>query len=180
MTITEKHPDPSFSLLASITTRLAAMSNLDDISAVVANEIAALGFGAVWGAVLDESTGHLVTVRELMDGRDSTDRMPRISMHDMRQPIGHAFREGCMINVKRPESLLIIEDHPEGIPAGALALPRVVFEHLRGHPVGALGLASYRGREPLPDELFDQGLLRALMSHLGIAMERALHVKRLE
>lgn len=193
MTITEKHPDPSFSLLASITTRLAAMSNLDDISAVVANEIAALGFGAVWVAVLDESTGHLVTVRELMDGRDSTDRMPRISMHDLRQPIGHAFREGCMINVKRPESLLIIEDHPEGIPAGALALPRVVFEHLRGHPfacgpllgsrgqpVGALGLSSYRGREPLPDELFDQGLLRAFMSHLGIAMERALHVKRLE
>jgi signal transduction histidine kinase len=193
MTITEKHPDPSFSLLASITTRLAAMSNLDDISAVVANEIAALGFGAVWVAVLDESTGHLVTVRELMDGRDSTDRMPRISMHDLRQPIGHAFREGCMINVKRPESLLIIEDHPEVIPAGALALPRVVFEHLRGHPfacgpllgsrgqpVGALGLSSYRGREPLPDELFDQGLLRAFMSHLGIAMERALHVKRLE
>jgi signal transduction histidine kinase len=193
MTITEKHPDPSFSLLASITTRLASMSNLDDISAVVANEIAALGFGAVWVAVLDESTGHLVTVRELMDGRDSTDRMPRISMHDLRQPIGHAFREGCMINVKRPESLLIIEDHPEGIPAGALALPRVVFEHLRGHPfacgpllgsrgqpVGALGLASYRGREPLPDELFGQGLLRAFMSHLGIAMERALHVKRLE
>src|SRR6185312_7837644 len=46
--------------------------------------------------------------------------------------------------------------------------------------VGALGLSSYRGREPLPDELFDQGLLRAFMSHLGIAMERALHVKRLE
>jgi len=98
-----------------------------------------------------------------------------------------------MINIKRPESLLIIEDRPEGIPAGAMALPRVVFEHLRGHPfacgpllgsrgqpVGALGLSSYRGREPLPDELFDDGLLRAFMSHLGIAMERALHVKRLE
>src|SRR6185437_346183 len=193
MTITEKHPDPSVSLLASITTRLASMSNLEDISAVVANEIAALGFGAVWVAVLDEPTGHLVTVRELMDGRDSTTKMPRVSMTDMRQPIGHGFREGRMINVKRPESLLIIEDHPEGIPAGVMALPRVVFEHLRGHPfacgpllgsrgqpVGALGLSSYRGREPLPDELFDQGLLRAFMSHLGIAMERALHVKRLE
>ncbi len=189
----QKYDDSSFNLLAGITTRLASMSNLDDISAVVAHEIAALGFGAVWVAVLDERTGHLITVRELIDGRDTTQEMPRISILDMRQPIGHGFREGRMINVKRPESLLIIEDHPEGIPAGAMALPRVIFEHLRGHPfacgpllgsrgqpVGALGLSSYRGREPLPDELFDQGLLRAFMSHLGIAMERALHVKRLE
>jgi signal transduction histidine kinase len=193
MAITRTQADSSFNLLASITTRLASMSNLDDISAVVANEIAALGFGAVWMAVLDEPKGHLITVRELIDGRDTTKEMPRISSLDMRQPIGHGFREGRMINVKRPESLLILEDHPEGIPAGAMALPRVVFEHLRGHPfacgpllgsrgqpVGALGLSSYRGREPLPDELFDDGLLRAFMSHLGIAMERALHVKRLE
>jgi signal transduction histidine kinase len=193
MPATEKHPDVSFNLLASITTRLASMSNLDDISAVVAQEIAALGFGAVWVAVLDEPSGNLIGVRELIDGRDTTHEMPRISFLDMRQPIGHAFREGRMINIKRPESLLIIEDHPEGIPPGAMALPRVIFEHLRGHPfacgpllgsrgqpVGALGLSSYRGREPLPDELFDGGLLRALMSHLGIAMERALHVKRLE
>jgi signal transduction histidine kinase len=185
--------DASFSLLASITTRLASMSNLEDISVVVANEIAALGFGAIWVAVLDEPTGNLVTVRELIDGRDTTQDMPRISMLDMRQPIGHAFREGRMINVKRPESLLILEDHPAGIPAGVMALPRVVFNHLRGHPfacgpllgsrgqpVGALGLSSYRGREPLPDELFDDGLLRAFMSHLGIAMERALYLQRLE
>jgi signal transduction histidine kinase len=193
MAITRTSADSSFNLLASITSRLASMSNLDDISSVVANEIAALGFGAVWMAVLDEPSGHLVTLRELIDGRDTTKEMPRISILDMRQPIGHGFREGRMINVKRPESLLIIEDHPEGIPPGAMALPRVVFEHLRGHPfacgpllgsrgqsVGALGLSSYRGREPLPDELFDDGLLRAFMSHLGIAMERALHVKRLE
>jgi signal transduction histidine kinase/CheY-like chemotaxis protein len=98
-----------------------------------------------------------------------------------------------MINVPHPESLLIIEDHPEGIPAGAMALPRVIFEHLRGHPfacgpllgsrdqpVGALGLSSYRGHEPLPDELFEEGLLRAFMSHLGIAMERARFLQRLE
>ena len=193
MAAIQTHSDASFRLLANITTRLASMSNLDEISDVVAHEIAALGFGAVWVAVLDEPAGHLITVRELIDGRDTTQEMPPISILDMRQPIGHGFREGRMINVKRPESLRIIEDHPEGIPAGAMALPRVVFEHLRGHPfacgpllgsrgqpVGALGLSSYRGREPLPDDLFDEGLLRAFMSHLGIAMERALHVKRLE
>jgi signal transduction histidine kinase len=193
MATTRSHADPAFNLLAGITTRLASMSNLDEISGVVANEIAALGFGAVWMAVLDEPTGQLVTVRELIDGRETTKETPRLSILDLRLPIGRGFREGRMINVKRPESLPIIEDHPEGIPAGTMAVPRVVFEHLRGHPfacgpllgsrgqpVGALGLSSYRGREPLPDDLFDDGLLRAFMSHLGIAMERALHVKRLE
>lgn len=183
----------SFSLLARTTSRLASMSSLDEIAAVVANEIAALGFGAIWVAVLDEPTGHLITVRELIDGRDTTGEMPRISILDMRQPIGHAFQQRRMVNIKDPESLLIIEDHPEGIPAGEMALPRIIFEHLRRHPfacgpllgshgqpVGALGLSSYRGRESLPDELFEDGLLRAFMSHLGIAMERALYLQRLE
>jgi signal transduction histidine kinase/CheY-like chemotaxis protein len=185
--------DGAFALLARMTTRLASMADLDDIAGLVSGEIAALGFGAIWIAVLDEPTGHLITVRELIDGRDTTQEMPRISMLDMRQPIGHGFRERRMINVQRPESLLIIEEHPEGIPPGEMALPRVIFDHLRGHPfacgpllgsraqpVGALGLSSYRGREPLPDELFQDGLLRAFMSHLGIAMERALSVQQLE
>jgi signal transduction histidine kinase len=185
--------EPAFTLLARMTTRLASMADLDDITTLVSDEIAALGFGAIWIAVLDEPTGHLITVRELIDGRDTTQEMPRISILDMRQPIGHGFRERRMINVQRPESLLIIEEHPGGIPTGAMALPRVIFDHLRGHPfacgpllgsrgqpVGALGLSSYRGREPLPDELFHDGLLRAFMSHLGIAMERALFLQRLE
>jgi signal transduction histidine kinase len=193
MASTQARGESSFELLAKMTSRLASMSSLDEIAALVSDEIAALGFGAVWVAVLDEPTGHLITVRELIDGRDTTQEMPRISIVDMRQPIGHGFRERRMINVKRPESLQIIEDHPQGIEAGVMALPRVIFEHLRGHPfacgpllgsrgqpVGALGLSSYRGQQPLPDELFDDGLLRAFMSHLGIAMERALHVQRLE
>ena len=183
----------AFHLLAKMTSRLASMADLDDIATLVSDEIAALGFGAIWIAVLDEPTGNLVTVRELIDGRDTTQEMPRISILDMRQPIGHGFRQRRMINIQRPESLLIIEDHPKGIPAGEMALPRVIFDHLRGHPfacgpllgsrnqpVGALGLSSYRGCEPLPDELFDDGLLRAFMSHLGIAMERARFLQRLE
>ncbi len=183
----------AFNLLARMTTRLASMADLDEIATLVSDEIAALGFGAVWMAVLDEPTGHLITLRELIDGRDTTQEMPRISILDMRQPIGHGFRERRMINVRRPEALLIIEDHPDGIPPGAMALPRVIFDHLRGHPfacgpllgsrgqpVGALGLSSYQGCEPLPDELFQDGLLRAFMSHLGIAMERALFLQRLE
>lgn len=183
----------AFELLTKLTTRLASMASLDEITDVVSKEIAALGFGAIWIAVIDEPTGHIVTVRELIDGRDTTKEMPRISTLDVRQPIGHAFRDRRMVNIKHPESLLIIEEHPEGIPEGQMALPRVIFEHLRGHPfacgpllgsrgqpVGAMGLSSYRGHEPLPDHVFDDGLLRAFMSHLGIAMERALHLQRLE
>ena len=185
--------NPAFDLLAGLTARLASTASLEEITKVVSNEIAALGFGAVWIAVLDEASGNLISIREVIDGRDTTHEMPRIFMLDMRQPIGHGFRERRMINIADPDSLLIIEDTPGPIPEGRMALPRVVYDHLRGHPfacgpllgsrgqpVGALGLSSYLGRRPIPDPLFEQGLLRAFMDHLGIAMERALHVQKLE
>ena len=70
--------EPAFTLLARMTTRLASMADLDDITTLVSDEIAALGFGAIWIAVLDEPTGHLVTVRELIDGHDTTPEMPRM------------------------------------------------------------------------------------------------------
>jgi hypothetical protein len=114
-------------------------------------------------------------------------------MLDMRQPIGHGFRERRMINIADPDSLYIIDSDDAEIPPDRLALPRVIYEHMRGHPfacgpllgsrqqpVGALGLSSYRGRNPIPDALFARGLLRAFMDHLGIAMERARDVSRLE
>ena len=185
--------DAAFELLAGLTARLASTANLEEITRLVSDEIAALGFGAVWIAVVQEATNDLLTIRELIDGRDTTHEMPLISLLDMRQPIGHGFRQGRMINIQDPDSLLIIEHPDDAVPMDRMALPRVIFEHLRGHPfacgpllgsrgqpVGALGLSSYRGRQPIPKELFDQGLLRAFMNHLGIAMERALHLKRLE
>jgi signal transduction histidine kinase len=183
----------SFELLASLTARLASTARLDEIVDTVLGEIVELGFGAVWMATLDDQTGNLVTLKEVIDGVDTTHEMPRIFMLDMRQPIGHGFRERRMINVADPDALHIIERDGDPVPADVLALPRVIYEHMRGHPfacgpllgsrgqpVGALGLSSYRGRQPIPDELFAQGLLRAFMDHLGIAMERAAHVARLE
>jgi signal transduction histidine kinase len=114
-------------------------------------------------------------------------------MLDVRQPVGHGFRDRRMINITDPDSLFIIDDDSVPIPDGRLALPRIIYEHLRGHPfacgpllgsrgqpVGALGLSSYQGRQPIPDALFEEGLLHAFMNHLGIAMERASHVARLE
>jgi signal transduction histidine kinase/CheY-like chemotaxis protein len=187
-----QHGD-ALSRLEEITARLASTANIDEITRVVSDQIAGLGFDAIWIAVIDEATGHLITVRELIDGRDTGHEMPPIPVVDMRQPIAHGFRERRMVNIREPDRLLIIEDQPDGIPDGQMALPRVIFEHLRGHPfacgpllgsrgqpVGALGLSSYLGREPIPDELFQHGLLRAFMNHLGIAMERALHMQRLE
>ncbi|HEX5057799.1 MAG TPA: response regulator, partial [Kofleriaceae bacterium] len=140
-----------------------------------------------------ESTGHLLTIKEVVDGVDTTHEMPRIFMLDMRQPIGHGFRERRMINIPDPDALFIIENDDTTVPPDRLALPRVIYDHLRGHPfacgpllgsrgqpVGALGLSSYQGRQPIPDELFEHGLLHAFMNHLGIAMERAIHTARLE
>ncbi len=182
-----------FELLADLTARLASTAKLDEIVGTVLAEIVHLGFGAVWLAVLDESTGHLLTIKEVIDGVDTTHEMPRIFMLDMRQPIGHGFRERRMINIVDPDSLLIIDDHDAPIPPDRLALPRVIYDHLRGHPfacgpllgsrgqpVGAIGLSSYQGRRPIPDQLLEQGLLRAFMNHLGIAMERAANIARLE
>jgi signal transduction histidine kinase/ActR/RegA family two-component response regulator len=183
----------AFDLLAGLTARLASTARLEQIVDTVLEEIVALGFGAVWMAVLDEPSGHLLTVKEVIDGVDTTHEMPKIFMLDMRQPIGHGFRERRMINVVDPDALHIIEQPDDPVPPGALALPRVIYEHLRGHPfacgpllgsrgqpVGALGLSSYRGQQPIPDAVLGKGLLRAFMDHLGIAMERALHIARLE
>lgn len=185
--------DRPFELLAALTARLASTAKLDEIVDTVLAEIVHLGFGAAWMAVLEESSGHLVTIKEVIDGVDTTHEMPRIFMLDMRQPIGHGFRERRMINIADPDSLYIIDDDDAPVPPDRLALPRVIYDHLRGHPfacgpllgsrgqpVGALGLSSYHGREPIPDELFEHGLLHAFMNHLGIAMERANHVARLE
>jgi signal transduction histidine kinase/CheY-like chemotaxis protein len=183
----------NFDLLARMTARLASTANLDEIATIVSNEIVGLGFAAVWVAVLDEVTGNLVTVREIMEGRDSTGAMPHIPIGDLRQPIGRGFHERRMINVPAPDALLILEDHPAGLPEGAMGLPRALHQHLRGNPfacgpllgskgqpVGALGLSAYHGRTPLPSRILESGMLAALMNHLGIAMERALHLSRLE
>jgi signal transduction histidine kinase/CheY-like chemotaxis protein len=185
--------DGAFDLLAQLTARLASTARLGEIVDTVLGEIVDLGFGAAWMARLDEQTGHLITLKEVIDGVDTTHEMPPIFMLDMRQPVGRGFRELRMINIQDPDSLHILENDDDVVPGDQLALPRVIYEHLRGHPfacgpvlgsrgqpVGALGLSSYRGNQPIPDEVLSHGLLRAFRDHLGIAMERAAHVARLE
>jgi signal transduction histidine kinase len=182
----------SFDLLAGLTARLASTARLDEIVDAVLSEIVALGFGAVWLAVLDEQTGLLSTFKEVVDGVDTTDEMPKISIHDLRQPIAHGFRERRMINIPDPDALYILEHDGDMPPPDRMALLRVSYDHLRGHPfacgpvfgsraqpVGALGLSSYRGRQPIPDEALSTGLLRAFRDHLGIAIERAVNVEQL-
>ena len=179
-------------LLAGVTARLASTARLDEIVDTVLSEIVALGFGAVWLAVLDEQTGVLSTLKEVIDGVDTTQDMPKISVDDMRHPVSTGFREHRMVNIPDPDALHIFEREDDVVPVGQFALPRTVYNRLRGHPfacgplfgsrgqpVGALGLSSYRGRQPIPDDLLSQGTLRAFLDHLGIALERAVHVEQL-
>lgn len=185
--------EQSFNILARMTARLSSTARLDEIVDTVLEQIVELGFGAVWMASLDESTGMLRTLKEVIDGVDTTHEMPEIWVADLRQPVGHGFRERRLINIVDPESLYIIERDDDQIPPGKLALPRVIYEHLRGHPfacgpvlgsrgqpVGAVGLSSYLGKQPIPDEILEGGLLRAFLDHLGIAMERAANITKLE
>jgi signal transduction histidine kinase len=185
--------ETEFARLARLTARLASTARLDEIVDTVLDEIVDLGFGAVWMAGLDEPTGNLRTLKEVIDGVDTTHEMPEIFMLDMRQPIGHGFQEGRMINIPDPDALYILERGDEEVPPGRLALPRVIYQHMRGHPfacgpllgsrrqpVGAIGLSSYRGQQQIPDEVLTHGMLRAFMDHLGIAMERASNLTKLE
>jgi two-component system cell cycle sensor histidine kinase/response regulator CckA len=183
----------SFDLIAGVTARLASTARLDEVVNIVLHEIMDLGFEAVWIAQIDEPSGMLTTLKSMTSGVDITDQMPKIWMLDMRQPIGHGFRERRMVNVKDPDRVQILDRDDEFVPPDGMALPRPVYNRLRGHPfacgplfgsrgqpVGAFGVASYRGREPIPDEMLSQGLMRTFIDHLGIAMERAIHVEQLQ
>lgn len=183
----------AFDLLAGLTARLASTTRLDEIVEAVVPEIAGLGFGAVWMAVLDDQTGNLSTLKDVIDGIDTTSEAPAIVAIGLRQPLGHGFRERRVINVTAPDTLHIIDRDEDAIRSEALVLPRAVYDRLRGHPfaccplfgsrgqrVGAVSLSSYRGSQPIPDVVLSRGLLRAILDHLAIAMERALDLARIE
>ncbi|HMG19777.1 MAG TPA: response regulator, partial [Kofleriaceae bacterium] len=152
-----------------------------------------LGFGGVWMAMLDAPSGMLSTLKSVIDGVDITSNVPQISVVDFRQPIAHGFRDRRMINVTDLDRLQLIERDDDVVPPDQLALPRAVYDQLRGspfacgplfgshgQPVGALGVSSYRGKQPIPDDLLSQSTMRTFMDHLGIAMERAAHVEQLQ
>ncbi len=182
-----------FDLLVGLTARLASTARLDDVVDVVVHQLVVLGFEAVWVSVLDEETGNLTTLCDVIDGAPSPRPYAATIALDTRQPLGKSFRERRMINVPEPASLYIVEHANDLGPADRLALPRQVFDYLRGRPfacsptlgsrgqpVGAIVLSSYRGGQPIAEAALAQGLVRALIDQLGIAMERALLVARLE
>jgi len=182
-----------FDLLAGLTTRLASTARLDELVEAVVPELVELGFGAVWTAVLDDQTGNLSTLKDVLDGSDATPGAPAIVTIDLRQPLGHSFLERRVINVTVPDTLHIVDRDEDAVPPETLALPRAVYDRLRGHPfaccplfgsrgqrVGAVSLSSYRGGQPIPDAMLSRGLVRAILDHFAIAMERALDVARIE
>jgi signal transduction histidine kinase/CheY-like chemotaxis protein len=180
-------------LLAGAATRLASTARLDEVVDTVVHEVVGLGFGAVWVARLDEQSDVLVSLKSVVDGVDITAQVPQISARDSRQPVGYGFRERRMVNIADPDSLYIVEREGDAVPPDRMSMPRVVYNYLRGHPfacgplfgrrgqpVGAFGVSSYHGTQPIPDELLTEGLVRMFMEHLGLAMERAVHVEQLQ
>lgn len=181
----------SSDVLAGVTTRLASAVRLDELVDTVVQDVAGLGFGAVWMATLDETSGTLTTLTSVIDGVDITHDVPQISVRDVRRPIGKGFRERRMVNVTDPDTVRRLDDAAV-VPPGHHALSGPVYDQLRGHPfacgplfgsrgqpVGALGLASYHGRQPIPDEVLVHGEVRTFIDHVGFAVERALRVEQL-
>jgi signal transduction histidine kinase len=181
----------ALSLLTGATARLASAARFDEIVDTVVQEIVKLGFGGVWLAVLDDQTGALSTLKDLVDGVETTYKAPVVI--DVRTPLGLGFLERRMVNVTDPGSLVVVDSEDDQVPPGKLMLRRPVYDRLRGRPfaigpllgsrgqsVGALGLSWYLGGQTIPDGLFAQGLLRELIDHLGIAIERAAHVAQLD
>jgi len=187
-------------LLVGLTARLASSPRLDDFVGPVVDELVARGFAAVWVAVLDEDTGELITLADVIDGAPSATPFAATIALDTRQPLGRAFLERRMIHVAEPAALQVLEDgDPDDVddaddaPSDRLALPRSVLAYLRGRPfacgptlgsrgqpVGAVVLSSYRGAQPVPEAVVAHGVVRALIDQLGVAMERAVLVARLE
>jgi signal transduction histidine kinase len=181
-----------FELLVGLTARLASTAPLDDLVDEIARALVVLGFGAVWIAVLDEASGRLTTIRDLIEGAPSPRPYAREIALDLRQPLGRSFHERRLINVTDPATLYLVDGETQAVPDDRMALPRAVYAYLRGRPfacgpvlgsrrqpVGAVVLSSYHGAEPIPEDVLGRGLGRALLDQLGIAMERALHVARL-
>jgi two-component system NtrC family sensor kinase len=179
--------------LVGLTARLASTVRLDEVVDAVVRESLALEFGAVWLAVLDEPTGMLSTIKAVIDGVDATHEFPAVSSRDMRLPAGRGFRERRMVNVTEPDSVHVVDNEADRVPSSEFALPRIAYGRLRGRPftsgplmgrsgepVGALGLSSYRGMQPIPDALLTHGAVRVFVDHLGLALERALCVGRLD
>jgi CheY-like chemotaxis protein len=182
-----------FEIVTRLTARLASTARLDELVDEVLPEIAWLGFGGVWVAVLDAEASKLSTLKNVTDGVDTTHEAPKIVDLDPRQPLGHGFGGRGMVNITDPGSLHIIERDDEAVPPDKLALSRAIYEHLRGHPfacgplfgsrgqpVGALTVSSYLGGQPIPDAVLSHGLLRVFMDHLAIAMDRAIHLGSIE
>jgi two-component system, cell cycle sensor histidine kinase and response regulator CckA len=192
---TEDHRLSGTELLAELAASLAAASRFDQIVDVVREGVERIGFGGMWLAVLEEQTGRLTTIKQVIDGVDTTRDMPRLSALDPRLPIGRAFHERRFINFTDPSQVIPLDSDDDAIRPGKVALPRVSYDQLRGRPfasgpllgsrgqpVGALGLTSYHGLRmaAIPDELLSSDLVRGFTHHLGLALERALHVAQLD
>ena len=177
--------------LADVTRHLAGSASLDEIASIVSKQIAALGFGTIWMAVVEDPDGGLVPVREIRKGQEIPIVRQGVRVLDQGERLSGG--ELTILNVSNPAADTRIRFVRPTDPGWRFGLPRGLFESLggkpfaysvllgsRGAPVGALALAGFHGGEPIPDERFEEGPLPTLMCQLGIAMERAHLLRRID
>src|SRR5215510_2969673 len=114
-----------FDMLADVTARLATTARLDDIVDAAVTGIVQLGFATVWIAVLDEDTGILTAVKQVIEGVDIMGS-PTVSSLDERRPIGRGFRERRMFNVTDPSVLIALDADDDPVAPDKLAVSRAI------------------------------------------------------
>jgi CheY-like chemotaxis protein/signal transduction histidine kinase len=179
--------------LKDVTRRLALTAGLDEMAAVVSNRIAALAFGTIWMAALEDPDGALVPVREVRQGREVPVVRQGVRTLDQGQRLSAGAAGRPILNVSNPRADTRLRVVRPNEPEWRFGLPRDLFESFggqpfayavllgsRGEPVGALALGGFHGGEPIPDEILEGGPLPILVCQLGIAMERAHLLRRID
>jgi CheY-like chemotaxis protein len=174
-----------------VTRRLARSASLDDVAKAVSDRLAVLGFGTIWMAAVEEPDGGLVPLREVRRGQDVC--IVRGGVRALDQGARLSAGEQTILNVSDPRGDARLRVVGSTEPEWRFGLPRELFDRLgdepfaycvllgsRGEPVGALALAGFHGGEPIPDEMLEVGPLPILMCQLGIAMERAQLLRRID
>jgi CheY-like chemotaxis protein len=176
-----------------VTRRLALSASLDEIAALVSKQIAGLGFGTIWMAVVEDPDGGLVPIHEIRQRREVPLVRQGVRTLDQGERLSGGASERPILNVSNPNAVARLRVVRPIEPEWRFGVPRDLFESFggrpfayavllgsRGEPVGALALAGFHGGEPIPDEILENGPLAVLMCQLGIAMERAHLLRRID
>jgi CheY-like chemotaxis protein len=180
-----------FGALSEVARLVARTASLDEIATAVSDHLAALGFGTIWMAIVEDPEGGFVPVREVRQGRQIPVVRPAVRTLDQGERLSGGER--TLLNVSRPgpDARLRVVRPTEA--AWRFGMPRELFASFggqpfayavlrgsQGEPVGSVALGGFRGGEPIPDEVLGAEPFQFLTCQLGMAMERAQLLRRIE